>query len=113
MSDVKIVEKSLRCLTNNFNFVVSSIEESKDIDQLIVDELQSSLLVHDKNLERKGMNNKFCNLHMVKILFVEEEETIIKEEVWGEEEADHLSTEALSFVFGVKNKDIISLNVQI
>jgi len=39
MNDVKIVEKILRSFTNNFNFVVCSIEESKDIDQLTVDEL--------------------------------------------------------------------------
>jgi len=39
MNDVKIVEKILRSLTDNFNFIVSSIEESEDIYQLIVDEL--------------------------------------------------------------------------
>ena len=34
MSDVKIVEKILRSLTEKFNFVVCPIEESKDIDKL-------------------------------------------------------------------------------
>jgi len=53
MNDVKIVEKILRSLTDNFNFVVCSIEESKDIDQLIVNELQSSLLVHDQKVREK------------------------------------------------------------
>jgi len=43
LDDVKIVEKILRSLTDNFNFVVCSIEESKDIDSLTVDELQASL----------------------------------------------------------------------
>ncbi|XP_076926147.1 uncharacterized protein LOC143589199 [Bidens hawaiensis] len=47
MSDVKIVEKILRTLTKNFNFVVCLIEESKDLDEMTVDELQSSLLVHE------------------------------------------------------------------
>ncbi|XP_050897906.1 uncharacterized protein LOC127104795 [Lathyrus oleraceus] len=47
MNDVKIVEKILRSLTDNFNFVVCSIEESKDIDDLTADELQASLLVHE------------------------------------------------------------------
>lgn len=42
LEDVKIVEKILRSLTENFNFVVCSIEESKDIDRLSVDELQVS-----------------------------------------------------------------------
>ena len=47
MPDVKIVEKILRTLTENFNYIVCSIEESKDIDSLSVDALQSSLLVHE------------------------------------------------------------------
>ena len=38
MNDVKIIEKIVRFLTNNFSFVVC-IEESKDIDLLTVDEL--------------------------------------------------------------------------
>ncbi|XP_024965634.1 uncharacterized protein LOC112505835 [Cynara cardunculus var. scolymus] len=54
MDDVKIVEKILRTLTDKFNFVVCSIEESKDIDQLTVDELQSSLRVHEHKLKRRG-----------------------------------------------------------
>jgi len=39
MTDVKVVEKILRSLTENFNYVVCSIEESKDTDEISVDEL--------------------------------------------------------------------------
>ena len=39
MQDIKVVEKILRLLTEKFNYVVCSIEESKDIDQLSIDEL--------------------------------------------------------------------------
>ncbi|XP_074326990.1 uncharacterized protein LOC141664933 [Apium graveolens] len=54
IDDVKIVEKILRSLTDNFNYVVCSIEESKDIDSLTVDELQESLQVHEcKVIEKK------------------------------------------------------------
>ena len=53
MDDVKIVEKILRSLTENFNFVVCSIEESKDIDQLTVDELQASLQIHEGKVTEK------------------------------------------------------------
>ncbi|XP_076900590.1 uncharacterized protein LOC143554788 [Bidens hawaiensis] len=53
MPDVKVVEKILRSLTENFNFVVCMIEESKDIDMMTVDELQSSLLVHEPKLSRQ------------------------------------------------------------
>ena len=53
MEDVKIVEKILRSLTENFNFVVCSIEESKDIDCLTVDELQASLQIHEGKVTEK------------------------------------------------------------
>jgi hypothetical protein len=53
MPDVKIIEKILRSLTEKFNFVVCSIEESKDIDKLTVDELQASLLVHEQKVVEK------------------------------------------------------------
>ena len=48
--DVLIVEKILRSLTPNFNFVVYSIEEANDVGLLSIDELQSSLLVHEQNI---------------------------------------------------------------
>ncbi|XP_044489966.1 uncharacterized protein LOC123214255 [Mangifera indica] len=53
--DVTIVEKILRSMTPKFNFVVCSIEESKDIDELSLDELQSSLLVHEQKLTQQEM----------------------------------------------------------
>jgi hypothetical protein len=52
MQDVKVVENILRSLTEKFNYVVCSIEESKDIDALTVDELQSSLIVHKQKFVR-------------------------------------------------------------
>ncbi|XP_076924058.1 uncharacterized protein LOC143586386 [Bidens hawaiensis] len=53
MPNVKIVEKILRSLTESFNFVACTIEVSKDTDTLIVDVLQSSLLVHEQKLKKK------------------------------------------------------------
>ena len=52
MSDVKVVEKILHSFIENFNYIVCSIEESKDIDTLSVDELQSSLIVHEQKFRR-------------------------------------------------------------
>ena len=54
MTDVTIVEKILRSLTEKFNYIVCSIEESKDIDQLSVDELQSSLIVHEQKFHKRN-----------------------------------------------------------
>ncbi|XP_058762798.1 uncharacterized protein LOC131636130 [Vicia villosa] len=48
LEEVAIIEKILRSMTNKFDYVVCSIEESNDIDSLSIDELQSSLLVHEK-----------------------------------------------------------------
>lgn len=52
--DVTIMEKILRTLTEKFNYVVFSIEESKDIDALTVDELQSSLIEHEQKFHRSN-----------------------------------------------------------
>lgn len=52
MTDVKIVEKILRTLTDKYMFVVVSIEESKDIETMTIDELQSTLIVHEQKFKR-------------------------------------------------------------
>ena len=52
MPDSKIVEKILRTLTERFTYVVVSIEESKDTDNMSIDELQSSLVIHEQKFRR-------------------------------------------------------------
>ncbi|KAL6286215.1 hypothetical protein ACE6H2_010605 [Prunus campanulata] len=52
MEDMTIVEKVLRSMTTKFDYVVCSIEESNDVEQLSIDELQSSLLVHEQKINR-------------------------------------------------------------
>lgn len=59
-----MLEKILRSLSEKFNYVVSSIEESKDIDTLSIDELQSSLIVHEQKLQRHAGEE-----HALKITF--------------------------------------------
>ncbi|KAH0707987.1 hypothetical protein KY289_013063 [Solanum tuberosum] len=54
IGDVAIVEKILQSLTSKYNYVVCSIEESKDIDELSVDEVQSSLLVHEQKMNKSS-----------------------------------------------------------
>ncbi|XP_015571657.2 uncharacterized protein LOC107260864 [Ricinus communis] len=49
MDDVTIFEKILRSLAPKFDYVVCSIEESKDIDNLSLDD---SLLVYEQKMNR-------------------------------------------------------------
>ncbi|KAH0706336.1 hypothetical protein KY289_011412 [Solanum tuberosum] len=58
MNDVIIVEKIVRSLTPKYNYVNLSIEESKDIDELSLDELQSSLLVHEQKMNRNSTSEE-------------------------------------------------------
>jgi gag-polypeptide of LTR copia-type len=55
LSEQRVVKKNLRSLTDMFENVVCTIEESKDLVELTVDELTSSLLAHEqrKNLKKK------------------------------------------------------------
>ena len=58
MPDKKIVEKILLTLTEKFTYVVVSIEESKDTDNVSIDELQSSLVVHEQKFQRSSINGE-------------------------------------------------------
>jgi hypothetical protein len=52
MNDLVIIEKILRSMTSKYDYVVCSIEESNDLDTMSIDELQSSLLVHEQRISR-------------------------------------------------------------
>ncbi|KAJ9672854.1 hypothetical protein PVL29_026200 [Vitis rotundifolia] len=56
--DVLIVEKILRSLTPNFNFVVCSIEEANDVGLLSIDELQILCWFMSKKLTNRKKKNK-------------------------------------------------------
>ncbi|KAA8518574.1 hypothetical protein F0562_016048 [Nyssa sinensis] len=58
MEDVAIVEKILRSLAPKYDYVIRSIEESKDIDELSLDELQSSLFVHEQNMNQSSATDE-------------------------------------------------------
>jgi len=53
LSDGRIVEKILRSLTDEFENVVCAIEESKDLDEVTVDELTGSLEAHEARKKKK------------------------------------------------------------
>lgn len=50
-----VVEKVSRSMSTKFNYVVGSIKESNNVTTLSIEELQSSLLVHEQRM--KGQNN--------------------------------------------------------
>lgn len=60
-----ISEKILRSLTMRFNYVVCSIEESNNLDTLTLDELQSSLLVHEQRMKGEPSEEE----HVLKVSF--------------------------------------------
>ena len=52
ITDVAVVEKILRSLTSKLDYTVCSIEEANNVEEMQIDELQSSLLVHEQRLNR-------------------------------------------------------------
>lgn len=50
MEQVVIVEKILRSMMSKFDYVASSIKESNNPTTMTIDELQSSLLVHEQGM---------------------------------------------------------------
>ncbi|PNX94522.1 copia-type polyprotein [Trifolium pratense] len=51
MEESIVVEKILRSMTEKFNYVVCAIEESNNVETLSIDELQGSLLVHERKMK--------------------------------------------------------------
>ncbi|XP_050876529.1 uncharacterized protein LOC127080243 [Lathyrus oleraceus] len=67
MQDNQIVEKILCTLSEKFTYIVCSIEESSDIDSLLVDALQSSLLSHEQKIMRHHPKTTTKEEHVLQI----------------------------------------------
>eukprot|EP00253_Pinus_taeda_P032692 PITA_32692 len=52
LEERRIVEKLLRVLPSKFDVIVTTIEETKDLSNFLVDELHASLITHEQRLSR-------------------------------------------------------------
>lgn len=80
MSNVIIVEKILWSLKNKFNYIVCSIEESKDIDSLSINKLQSCIIVREHKFHKHDRKEQ-----ALKIAY--------KDRLWGKVEVEDHSEE--------------------
>jgi hypothetical protein len=54
IGQVVIIDKILRSMTLRFDHIVCLVEESTDLDMLIIDELQNNLSVHEQRMNNHG-----------------------------------------------------------
>jgi len=53
LTDARVVEKILRSLTDDFENVVCAIEESRNLEEMTIDDLAGSLEAHEQQKRKK------------------------------------------------------------
>lgn len=56
ITDLQIIEKIMRSMPQQFDFIVVAIEESRNLEELKIEELQSSLEAHEMRLLDRDRN---------------------------------------------------------
>lgn len=64
MKDVTIIEKVLRSMTTRYNYIVTAIEESHDLDEMTLDELQNSLQIHEQKVKKQEKEEQLLQAQM-------------------------------------------------
>jgi gag-polypeptide of LTR copia-type len=80
LKDSRVVEKILRSLTKIFENVMCAIEESKDLEELTIDDLAGSLEAHE---QRKKKNNELLEEALqTNVSIKDEKNTLYSKRSW-------------------------------
>ncbi|XP_031255346.1 uncharacterized protein LOC116113329 [Pistacia vera] len=77
MGEVVVIERILRSMTPKYDYMVCSIEESNEINDLSIDELHSSLFVHEQRTMDHVMEEQALKEKDTKANFTEVEEEML------------------------------------